>query len=116
MSEIPELLSLAEATHIIPSRPSIPTLWRWCRRGTVPRGGGPRIRLRHVRLGGRIFIAPEWIREYMQALAQADLSHFGDDYADSPTTTAPRTRTASEREQAIREAEQKIGVRAGCGL
>ncbi|MCI0630465.1 MAG: DUF1580 domain-containing protein, partial [Phycisphaerales bacterium] len=51
---IEELITLVEAAKLSPGRPSVNAVWRWCRRGVRARNG-ERIRLEHVRAGGRIF-------------------------------------------------------------
>jgi hypothetical protein len=38
--------------------------------------GGEYIRLRHVRLGGRVFTSLAWLAEFGEHLAAADAEHF----------------------------------------
>ena len=47
-------ITLAEAAKLAPGRPSACAVWRWCRIGIKSRNG-QRIRLEHIRAGGRIF-------------------------------------------------------------
>jgi len=49
-------------------RPSANCIWRWCRKGVLSRAG-KRVRLRHVRIGGKIFTEAEWLNEFGQSLA-----------------------------------------------
>lgn len=68
-------LSLAEAAQNSPGRPSANAVWRWCRRGLRVRGGD-RLRLHHVRVGGRIYTRPDWLDAFFEALADADAGYF----------------------------------------
>lgn len=71
-------LSLAAASRLVPGRPHTSTLWRWCRRGVLARSG-ERIRLKHIRLGARVFTTREALDEFGRALADADAAYFADD-------------------------------------
>jgi len=68
-------LRLGEAAKIAPGRPSTNCLWRWCRKGVLARSG-ERIRLQHIRIGGKIFTTPAWLEQFGKALAEADAAHF----------------------------------------
>lgn len=70
-------LTLSQATHIPPGRPSTNCLWRWCRRGVKSRSG-ERVRLQHVRAGGKVFTTADWVKTFLAQLAAADTSHFID--------------------------------------
>lgn len=74
-SPLGSLLSLAEGAQHAPGRPTANCLWRWCRRGVLARDGS-RIRLQHVRVGGRVMTSVEWIREFGQRLSAADAAYF----------------------------------------
>jgi len=74
-SETLDHITLGEASHLVPGRPSTNCLWRWCRKGVLARSG-LRIRLEHVRIGGRIFTRPNWVEEFSQRLTAADVSYF----------------------------------------
>ncbi|MFG0331700.1 MAG: DUF1580 domain-containing protein [Phycisphaerales bacterium] len=75
MPEKPERISLAQAARLCPNRPSPSTIWRWARRGLKARNGR-RIRLHHIRCGGRVYTTSEALDEFFQALAAADCDHF----------------------------------------
>jgi hypothetical protein len=53
-------IRLGEAAKIAPGRSSTHCLWRWCRKGVLARSG-ERVRLQHIRIGGKIFITPAWL-------------------------------------------------------
>jgi hypothetical protein len=46
-----KLISLEQARHLMPHKPSLVTVWRWARYGVVARSGEV-VKLEHVRLGG----------------------------------------------------------------
>lgn len=74
-SPLSSLISLAEGAQHVPGRPTANCLWRWCRRGVLARDGS-RIRLEHVRVGGRVMTSLEWIREFSERLAESDAAYF----------------------------------------
>lgn len=79
-------LTLSQAAKIAPGRPSTNCMWRWCRRGVLSRSGH-RVRLRHMRIGGKIFVAPAWIDDFGRALAEADAAYF--DAKDEAAASVP---------------------------
>ncbi len=83
------LVTLAEATRILPGRPSISTLWRWRHKGVGGR------RLETVRIGGKRFTS----REAIARFARQD--------GDAPTSAG---RSTSDREKAIRAAERELSA------
>jgi uncharacterized protein DUF1580 len=94
-------LDLSEAARRSPGRPHSATVWRWCRKGIKARSGG-RIRLDHVRAGGKIFIQPEALDRFFKDVARADDEYF----ADEPTPPKqPSTRTERQRERSVARAE-----------
>ena len=68
-------IRLGEAAKIAPGRPSTNCLWRWCRKGVLARSG-ERVRLQHIRIGGKIFTTAAWLEQFGRALAEADSAHF----------------------------------------
>jgi len=66
MHEQTQHITLTEAAKITPGRPSTNCLWRWCRRGVMSRSG-QRVRLEHVRIGGKIFTTARWVEEFGKA-------------------------------------------------
>lgn len=75
MHDRDQYITLTDAAKLTPGRPSTNCIWRWCRRGVLTRGG-ERCRLKHVRVGGKIFTTPAWIDEFAKALAEADTTYF----------------------------------------
>ena len=100
------VVSLTEATKILPKvngkRPSISTMWRWCRKGL--RG----VHLEYIRVGRNIATSREALNRFFTALAAAD-EPVGDPPAVNPTNkpTPPSHRRASL------EAAEKVLERAG---
>lgn len=78
-----KFLTLGDAAKVAPGRPSTNTVWRWCRKGVRSRTG-QRIRLRHVRAGGKIFTQAPWIEAFVHELAAADAAHFAREASDAP--------------------------------
>ena len=100
-------LDLAEAAKRSPGRPHCSTVWRWCRRGIKARSG-ERIRLRHIRAGGRIFIPAEALDEFFRRVAEADSVHFDQHNQGSDTLTSPASRTDCQRQRDIAKAERTL--------
>ena len=80
-----EQLSLTDVAKLVPGRPTANCIWRWCRRGVLARNG-VRIRLQHVRLGGRILTTRRWLDEFGRALADADAAYFDTSLEQPPAT------------------------------
>ena len=60
-------VTLTQAARLVPGRPNVSTLWRWCRRGLNG------IRLEYVRFGRKIYTTSEALDRFAIALAAADL-------------------------------------------
>jgi len=80
-------ITLTQAAKLTPGRPSTNCLWRWCRRGVIARNG-ERVRLEHVRIGGKLFTRRSWLEEFGRRLASADSKYF--DAEPAATATEPR--------------------------
>jgi hypothetical protein len=70
-----EHLALTQAAKIAPGRPSVNCMWRWCRRGVLARTG-ERVRLQHIRIGGKILTRRDWLEDFGRRLAEADTAYF----------------------------------------
>ena len=66
-------LTLSQAAKQLPGRPAAGTLWRWCRRGIQVRHSDARVRLQHVRIGGRLYTTVDWLADFGRQLAEADI-------------------------------------------
>lgn len=69
------LISITELAKLVPGRPSTNCVWRWCRKGVRSRNG-ERVRLQHVRIGGKIFSKTDWLNEFGAKLAESDTRYF----------------------------------------
>ncbi len=97
MHEQSKHITLTEAAKITPGRPSTNCLWRWCRRGVLSRSG-ERVRLEHVRIGGKIFTTAQWVEQFGKALAEADASFFDlEEQSTEAPTPRPRTGPRTQR-------------------
>lgn len=87
--ETEQLRTLAEARKFMPSicgrHPSIPTLWRWCRKGIQG------VRLEYVRVGRTIATSREAVLRFFNALALADRSLVNPAAADSQSVNVAST-------------------------
>lgn len=92
-------ITLAQAANLSPGRPSSCAVWRWCRTGIKARSGG-RIRLDHIRAGGRIFTTEADLQIFFERVAQADRDHF-----DAKPTSTPKPKTSRQRLRSIEQAE-----------
>lgn len=95
------LVSLTEATKLLPPlngrRPSISSLWRWCRRGV--RG----VKLEYVRVGRSLATSREALNRFFEALAAADAPE------DPPRPTPPapgQGLSAAARKRSLDEADR----------
>ncbi len=106
MHETNDYITLTQAAKLAPGRPSVNCIWRWCRKGVLARDGR-RVRLEHVRIGGKLFSSVRWMAEFGQALAESDVHYFSLDEQARPTPQ-PRGRTESQRQAAIERAEREL--------
>lgn len=106
MHETENYITLTQAAKMAPLRPSTNCIWRWCRKGVLARGG-ERIRLQHVRLGGKLFTTAEWVTQFGQALAEADATYFN---LVKPSVQVPQAKTRSEkqRQAALDRAQREL--------
>ncbi len=84
------LVSLTEAAALLPGRPHLATLWRWCTRGVRGR------RLESLEIGGRRYTSLEALQRFSQ-----------------PHGASPPPATAPSRESQLAQAEQYL---AGIGV
>lgn len=101
MHEQEQLITLTQAAKLAAGRPSTNCVWRWCHKGVLSRKG-ERIRLQHVRVGGKIFTTAAWLGEFGQRMAAADAEYF-DDARPADTFRPRRRRPASHNEQTRQE-------------
>lgn len=105
MHETENYITLTDAAKMAPSRPSANCIWRWCRKGVLARGG-ERIRMQHVRIGGKLFTKAQWVIEFGQALAAADASYFN---LVKPAIQVPaKPHTTKQRQASIDRARREL--------
>lgn len=86
-----ELLSISEACHLLPRRPSPSTLWRWRVHGVA--AGGKRVFLQCVKVGSTWCTTRRAFAEFVREQTEAALgqSPFGDDSpSERPESTERR--------------------------
>ena len=106
MPNADEYISLGEAAKLAPGRPSACAVWRWCRKGIKSRSG-QRIKLNHVRAGGKIFTTKAALDTFSQAVTEADQEHF--DQVPNTLPVVP-TRTDPQRQKDIEPAEKELAA------
>jgi hypothetical protein len=104
-------LTLGQATKFAPGRPSANAVWRWARRGVLARSG-ERVRLQHVRAGGKVLTTAAWVVEFCTKLAHADAAYFdGKDAAGS--RLSPRCPTFAPPSRSHKSNDDEVQKRAG---
>ncbi len=88
------LISIVEATRLIPGRPHLATVYRWFNKGV--RGG---IKLETALVGGRRFTSREAVQRFVDRLS-------------GPRGDAVQARTTKQRERATKAANDELS-RAG---
>lgn len=78
-------------------KPSIPTVWRWARKGC--RG----VHLEYSKFGREIRVTPEALEKFGRELAAADKP-----LDAAPAAPKPRPRTAARRERDIADARERL--------
>lgn len=91
-----ETLTLTQATKLLPTRPHVSTLWRWCRQGL--RG----VQLEYRRCGDRIVTSKEALERFGLALADLD----AEDAAQARKSPHRLSRSEAARRAAIEKAER----------
>jgi hypothetical protein len=107
MHETESYITLTQAAKLAPGRPSINCIWRWCRKGVLARSG-QRIRLQHVRIGGKLFTTATWVTQFGLALAEADVNYFNLDSAPTLPQQSLNIRTDKQRQAAIEHAQRDL--------
>lgn len=100
------LLTLVAVAKQTPGRPSANAIWRWCRKGVKSRSG-QRIRLKHVRIGGRIFTDAESLQRFFAEVAEADNAYFD---RSVETVPLPRPENLARRQRQIDQAEAELSA------
>lgn len=85
-----QVITLAEASQLLPTRPTLQTLWRWRQKGV--RGA----RLETALIGGRRVTSVESLQRFFAATSGT---------AEAPVTI---TKTNRQREAEIRRAEEEL--------
>ena len=86
------------------------TVWRWIRHGV--KCGGQCICLGHVRMGRRLATTPQFIDEFMRALAEADHDESSslerEGARSRPPVTTAKPRSAKRRAEDIARARREL--------
>jgi len=100
-------ITMKQAGDVSRVRPAC--IWRWCRKGVVARNGR-RVRLQHVRIGGRVFTTKKWMDDFSELLAVADVESFEQKLngTGGRVVRPCKSRPDSQRQQAIERAERLL--------
>ena len=104
-----DLLSLSDAAYRCPGHVSQSAVWRWARKGLKARSG-IRLRLRHVRVGGRLYTTQEDLAAFFADLAEEDAKHFARP-APAESPSPGRRCSLRQRERDIEAANARIEAR-----
>jgi len=88
-----EYMTLTEIAKFAPGRPSINTVWRWCRKGVIARDT-TRVRLQHIRVGGTLYSTAGWFEDFGKRLADADAKYFTDPSTEATAVSGAESPTA----------------------
>lgn len=94
----------AAARHHYPKPIHASGAWRHARRG-VRCANGQRVHLKHVRAGGVIYTTAQWVNEFFEAIAAADMQYFAAGNIPEPSL---RPRTSGAREKAVTKARAEL--------
>jgi hypothetical protein len=90
-------ITLTETAKLSPGRPSANAVWRWCRKGVKSRAGH-RVRLDHIRAGGKIFTSQEALQQFFASVAEADAIRHRPNHS----------RTGTRRQREIKQANEVL--------
>jgi len=97
-------ISLAEAAEMLPTRPAVCTLWRWCVKGLHVRRTGQTVRLRCAFVGRKMFTTPDSVEEFIHRLTAARMGRFEPVIDRKPSPHARTPMTMAEAEEILRQA------------
>ena len=100
-----EFIALSEAAKRSPGRPSSNAVWRWCRKGILSRTG-ERVRLEHVRIGGKIFTTETNLQAFFRQVAESDRAYFKD--PDPVPAERIKRPTDRQRQRQIAQADKEL--------
>ena len=101
-----EYITLTIAAKMSPGRPHATAVWRWARKGIKARNG-ERVRLEHVRIGGRIFTKEIWLMDFFSAVKSADQKHFDERILNQPRSNACGS-SDTQRMKEVEKAKRKL--------
>lgn len=104
-------IPLSQAPNVVPGRPAINAIWRWCRLGVKSRSG-ERVRLEHRRVGGKIYTTQAWIDSFLSQITDADKSYFSHRQSLAGAQTASPTSRYSSPATLLKEQRRKTTATA----
>jgi len=101
--DLSDLIPLTIAANIIPDRPHPSTVWRWALKG-VRAPDGSRVRLRHARVGRRIYTSRAALIEFFEAAAEAHVCVEEQAVERNASTSRRRASQIEASEEFLRDA------------
>ncbi len=99
-----QYISLLEATKLVPTKPAVSTLWRWCTWGVCSPRSKEVVKLRSVVVGRRIFTTEEWIEQFFEDCAAARENAREPKLKPAKRITPNRRRQIEQAEDILRRA------------
>ena len=100
-------IPLSEAAKFAPGRPSTCAVWRWCRVG-IRTKTGQRVKLSHIRVGGRLYTSKAALNAFFAAVAEADAAYFSDTLSDASRIAHSNLPTPKCRQRQIDRANAEL--------
>lgn len=97
-------ITLAEAAKMLPTRPAVCTVWRWCTKGLHVRRTGQVVRMRCVFIGRKMLTTPDSVEEFIHRLTAARMGRYEPVIDRKPLPHARPPMTPAEVEEILRQA------------
>jgi len=97
-------ITLQEASQLLPTRPAVCTVWRWCVNGIRVRKAAQTVKLRSVCIGRKMFTTADWLEEFIHRLTAARLGTFQPVIDHKPPPHAHQPMSPAEIDEILRRA------------
>ena len=97
-------ISLEDASRLLPTRPAVCTIWRWCVKGIHVRKAAQTVKLRSVFIGRKMFTTPDWLEEFIHQLSASRLGRFEPVVDHKPAPHAHERMDPAEVDEILRRA------------
>ena len=94
-----DYLTCSAAAKLAPGRPSSTAVWRWMTKGIIRHG--TRVKLEHLRMGGKLLTTESWVVEFGKALAEIEPEII-------PVTKTIRQEKPTSRDRRVADARAEL--------